>query len=490
MVASVGTRDENVYKVLNDDEVVRIHNAALQVMDRVGIVVQHEATLKALEGVGVEVDWAKKLARFPPYVVKEFVRKAPPHFVQGGRTTKQDFTVENGRVYARSLSGCSHVLDLESGKCRVATKKDSADGARMIDALENLKFAGGWIYPGDEPPSTRDVCLAQIMLENTEKHIAIQAYEDSHLKYMIEMAKLVAGGEEELKRRPLLSIVLAPTSPLVLSKVMVEQIVSCGKYRLPGLVCSTPICGAAAPVTLAGELVVVHSENLAGTVISQVLYPGTPVVYGVRANTMDMTTGNALWGSVEFGISCAAAVQMGHYCGLPVDTYGVGSDSKALDEQAAVEKVFMMMLPAMAGVNLLTGAGYIETIRTASFEQIVIDNEMLGMMYRTLRGIRVEDETLAVDLISRVGPGASFLGEKHTRKHMLNEHYMPRVFDRNVRARWEELGSKDAAQNARVQAKRILREHVVPELDKDVRKRLTSILDEARKELPKESGGE
>jgi trimethylamine--corrinoid protein Co-methyltransferase len=487
---SANRRDGKMFKILTDEEVVRIHDAALQVMDGVGVAVRHGEVLKALEQVGVEVDWDKTLARFPSHVVEEFVRKAPPHFIQGGRVKKHDFMVENGKVHARSVSGCDYIMDMETGKRRVATKKDAADGARIMDALENLKYVGGWTYPSDEFPSTRDICLTQIMLENTEKHIAIQAYEDSHLRYMTEMAALVAGGQEALKRRPLLSIVLAPTSPLILSGVMVDQIVSCGKYRLPAIMCSTPISGATAPITLAGQFVILHAENLTATVIAQVLSPGTPVVYGARGNSMDMRTGNALWGSVEYAISSAAAVQMGHHCGLPVDTFGIGSDSKTLDEQAAVEKSFMMMFPALAGVNLLAGAGYLESIKTASFEEMVIDNEMLGIMYRALRGIRVEDETLAVDLISRLGPGASYLAEKHTRKHLMNEHYLTRIFDRNVRERWEQLGAMDSVQKARQEARRILKEHIVPPLDKDLHRGLTSILDMARKELSKDHGGQ
>jgi len=470
-------------EILDRTQIERIHFSALEVLERTGVVIEQTDTLKSLKDVGVQVDLDRKLARFPPYVIQDYVRKAPPHFLQAGRSRKFDFVVRNGSVFARSLSGCSHVLDMETGQCREATKNDTADGARIIDALDNIHFCGGWIYPGDEHPSYRDVSLFKIFLENSEKHVCLQAYEGKNLEFMIEMAKAVQGGENELRRRPVLSIVLAPSSPLKLGKFMIDQIDLAGRYGVPGLFCSTPIAGATSPITLAGDLVIVHAENLAGIAISQILHPGAPAVYGPRPNTMDMRTGNAAWGSIEFGILSAASVQLGHFCGLPVDTYSLGTDSKTLDEQTAAEKSLNLLLPALAGANLLTGAGFIETIRTASFAQIVIDNEILGMVYRTLRGITVEDESLALELIDKVGPGGSYLAEKHTRKHALLEHFIPAIFDRNVRETWERKGSRDVAQAAKEKAADILSKHHPSELDKDVQRQLDAIMTRAKQTL-------
>jgi len=472
-------------QILDRTQIERIHFSALEVLERTGVVIEQTDTLKSLGDVGVQVDLDRKLARFPPYVIQDYVRKAPPHFLQAGRIRKFDFVVRNGSVFARSLSGCSHVLDMETGQCREATKNDTADGARIIDALDNIHFCGGWIYPGDEHPSYRDVSLFKIFLENSEKHVCLQAYEGKNLEFMIEMAKAVQGGENELRRRPVLSVVLAPSSPLKLGKFMIDQLDLAGRYGVPTLFCSTPIGGATSPITLAGHLVTLHCENLAGIALSQILHPGTPVVYGPRPNTMDMRTGNAAWGSIEFGIMSAACVQLGHFCGLPVDTYSLGTDSKSLDEQAAVERSLNLVLPALAGANLLSGAGFIETIRTASFAQIVIDNEILGMVYRIMKGVNVEDETLGLELMDRIGPGGSFLAEKHTRTHILSEHFIPTIFDKNVRESWEQKGSKAATQVAKERAEEILRNHHPNELAKDIQRELDSIMTRAKQTLYK-----
>jgi trimethylamine--corrinoid protein Co-methyltransferase len=469
--------------VLSKEEVEKIHFSALEILERTGIIIEHPKALLSLKEAGATVDPAKSLARFPPYVINEHVAKAPPHFLLSGRNARFDFIVRNGSLFARSLSGCSHVLDMDSGQCREATTKDTAEGARILDALDNIHYCGGWIYPGDEHPSYRDVSLFKIFVENSEKHITLQAYEGKNLEFMIEMAEAVQGGEDELRRRPLLSVILAPTSPLKLGKFMIDQIYLAGQHGFPALIGSTPIAGATSPVTLAGDLVIVHCENLAAIALSQILHPGTPVIYGPRPNTMDMRTGNAVWGSIEFGILSAASVQLGHFCGLPVDTYSLGTDSKALDEQAAVERSLNLIFPVLAGVNLLTGAGFIETIRTASFPQIVIDNEILGMVYKARKGIRVDDESMALDLISKVGPGGNYLAEKHTREHALSAHFMPSIFDRNVRQVWEQKGSKDAIEVAKQRVREILKRHHPAELSNDVQKELESIMARAKRTL-------
>ncbi len=472
--------------ILSKEQLDKIHFSTLEILERTGIKIEHEKSLKALEKAGVRINWEKKLAKFPPYIIEEYVKKAPPHFTQSGRNKKFDFVVKEGSVFARSLSGCSHILDMDTEECRVGNSKDAAEGGRLIDALNNIHYAGGWIYPGEVHPSYRDVSLFKILLENTEKHICLQAYEGKNLEYMIEMAKIIQGGEDELRDRPLLSLILAPTSPLKLGKFCIDQLDLCGQYGLPALACSTPITGAAAPITLAGSLVILNCENLVLIALSQLLHPGTPIIHGPRPNTMDMRTGNASWGSIEFGILSAASVQLGHYYGIPVDTYSLGTDSKALDQQAAVERSLNLALPALAGVNLLTGAGFIETIRTASFPQIVIDNEILGMVYQIKKGVQVNNETLALELIDKIGPSGSYLAEKHTRAHLLEEHFMPELFDKNVRQTWEKKGAKDVVEVAKEKVQKILKEHSAPILDSDIQKDVDAIMVNAKKKLYKE----
>jgi len=246
---------------------------------------------------------------------------------------------------------------------------------------------------------------------------------------------------------------------------------------------STPTVGASGPVTLAGSLALQNAEILAGVVLCQVMNPGAPLSYGPRMPTMDMRTGLSSWGAIEFGLAAAASVQIGQLYGIEIDAYGPTSDAKVLDEQAAIERTFNAVLPALAGAHIINGAGVLESILTVSLEQLVIDNELLGMMLRTLRGIEVSQATLADDVIRRVGAGGNYLADRHTMAHFRAEHFIPEVFDRKTRMMWERAGSKDVVSASREMAQRLLRERQPVPLDKDVLREMDFIAENAKKEL-------
>jgi len=246
---------------------------------------------------------------------------------------------------------------------------------------------------------------------------------------------------------------------------------------------STPTMGASGPVTLAGSLALQNAEILAGIVLAQVMNPGAPLSYGPRMPTMDMRTGLSTWGAVEFGLAAAAAVQVGQTYGLEIDAYGPSTDAKVLDEQAAIERTYNAVLPALAGAHIINGAGVLESILSVSMEQLAIDNEMLGMMFRLLRGIQVDDETLARDVIRRVGPGGNYLADRHTLEHFKAEHFIPELFDRRTRTAWERAGSKSVIATSEEMLKRILAEHHVPSLDRDVASQMDLVLSDAKKKI-------
>jgi trimethylamine--corrinoid protein Co-methyltransferase len=248
-------------------------------------------------------------------------------------------------------------------------------------------------------------------------------------------------------------------------------------------VSSTPLAGATGPVTLAGELVLQNAENLAGVVLAQILTPGIPVIYAPRLPPMDLRTSIPLVGSIEFGLMQAAAAEIAQHYGLPTDINGPGSDSKTTDEQSAFERAFTTMLPALAGANILNGIGLIESMRTQSLEQTVIDNDILGIVHRAIRGIDVDDGTLALDVLRRVGPGGHFLGEKHTHEYHLREHHIPKLCDRRDRSSWQKLGGRDIIQIGREEVRRILKHHRPSPLDRDIIGRMRAICHRAEKAM-------
>ena len=231
-------------------------------------------------------------------------------------------------------------------------------------------------------------------------------------------------------------------------------------------------------MTLAGTLLQQNVEFLICDVIIQLVNPGNPMIYCPRSMSVDMRTGIAA-GEIEYGLMSAAAVQLAERYKMPSDVYGLAADSKVLDEQTAFEKAMVGLLPALAGANFLSGAGEIEMGVTASAEQLVIDDEMLGMIFRAVRGIEVNPETLAAELISRTGPGGHFLSAEHTRKYYSLEHHVLDLCDRTARADWQKAGSKDIVRRAHERAIRRLQDHSVESLDRDVEQEVQKILTQA-----------
>jgi len=227
-----------------------------------------------------------------------------------------------------------------------------------------------------------------------------------------------------------------------------DQLVTAATYALPISILPCPLAGATSPATLAGTLVQQNAEFLISHAIVQLVNPGNPVFYSARPMSMDMRTGVSAEG-MEFGLISAASVQLAKYYGVPSDVYGLSTNSKTPDEHTAIEKSMVGLLPALAGANFLSDGGAIDMGMTASPEQLVIDNEILDMIFRASRGIDVNPETLAVGLIEKIGPGGHFVSDEHTRKYYVAEHFVPKLCDRTVRADWERAGSKEIVCGAR-----------------------------------------
>lgn len=468
-------------KILSNEEVSRIHDAALGVLEKTGLIIHHEELLKKLLDAGFKVNENKKRVWFPPTLVEDYVRKVPNSFVMASPTGKFDVEIKEGRTYTRSISGCFKIFNSRTKKCRTATLEDSVKATRLLDALENISFCGGSLYPWTEPAPIRDISLLKIMFENTEKHIFLQPYGLKNMKYMIEMMDIVAGGDG--LKGSIISVNAAPTSPLQYSGNELDILVEAAKRNIPVEIGSTPLAGATGPVTLAGQLTLEHAEILAGVVISQITNPGAPVIYEPRPNNMDMGTNNALWGSVEWGLSSAASQQLASHCGLVTDLSGTTTESKITDEQAGIEKSLNAVIVALVRPNIISGMGFLETINTLSFEQLVIDDEICARVFRVLRGVEVDKETIADEVIQKVGPGGNFLTEDHTLKYFRKEHLLDTLFDRNVRARWEESGSPDIVDVSREKAEQIIKEHRAAHLSKEVQKELALVLKKATEEI-------
>jgi trimethylamine--corrinoid protein Co-methyltransferase len=468
---------------LSHDQIKKIHSASLKILEDVGVAVYEDSFLKFLANSGVNVDFDKKRIRISPSLVMECIKKAPKRVMLYARDPKYDVELDDEKIYAHALGGAATVVDLDSGEVRPSTRKDVADLTRIIDALPNIHTCTMIALPCDVPEQVRDVYCTAEQFQNTAKNMDATPLSDKGFPYMVELAETVVGGEEELRKRPIITCSFSPTSPLKFSDDVVRIMVQGAKLGLPIAVLPCPMAGATSPVTLAGSLVQQNVETLAGLVMIQLVNAGTPFMYCPRVFPIDMLSGMTSSG-VEVGLLSAGCVQLAKYYGLPSDVYGLDTSSKTLDEQVAFEKGLNGILPALAGANMLSGAGCIEGAITVSYEQLVIDDEIFGMIFRAVKGIKVDEERLAIDVIAKVAREKSnFLQQMHTLKHFRQEYYPPKLSDRTSRSRWQEMGSKNIVEVAREKARKILAEHQLPPLDKDVVKKIKKILKRATNTL-------
>jgi trimethylamine--corrinoid protein Co-methyltransferase len=469
-------------KFLDQSEVEKIHYASLKILEEEGALVLEPDFLKFLDNTGAIVDYDRKRAKLPSALVNECMKKAPKQITFYARDPKHNVKFDDGQIFAHPTGGTINVLDLESGKARSATLKDVEDLVRLVDALPNIHTQVMIANPSDVPERLRDVYTVAALLRNTGKNFDASPYSDEGFRFMIEILKAVQG-EEELRKRPIMTASFSPTSPLQFSVEVTKIAARATKHNLPVAVLPCPVAGATSPVTLAGTLVQQNAEMLAGITLVQLLNPGNPVQYSPRCIPLDMRTGQACYG-IEATMMNVGCVQLAKYYGLPCDVYGLDTDSKMLDEQAGIERAMAGLLPALAGADSLSGAGCLEGGITTSYEQLVIDNEIYAMIFRAAKGISVNEETLAVDIIAKVlRESSNFLEQKHTLNHFRTEHFMPTLASREARARWEKTGSKSLAETAREKVKKILAEHQPLPLDQDLNREIEKILKTATKAL-------
>lgn len=445
------------YRPLSEESAERIHETAMRVFEEVGIEVNSDKALDLFRNTDARVDEQNRRVRVPRDMVMSLVSKAPPQVILHGRVKKHDLTLGGSRVYAGTGGTALNVLDRKDGHKRVATLDDLKEIARLVDNLENVHLFMLPTYPTDVPVEKVDVNRFFAGLDNCRKHVMGGVYTLEGTKQVIRMAQTITGSARKLRERPIISIITCTISPFKIDQLYGDMLVTVARTGVPVVCPAEPLSGSTAPVTLAGTLTVQVVDSLAGVLISQLANPGTPVIFGSVASSTDLRDLKYITGSVETGLLNAAGAQMAQFYKLPFYATGGMTDSNIIDAQSGYESSITNLLCALAGANFIhDAAGLMEFALTMSYEKLVIDNEILGIIMRAVKGIEVNDETLAFDVMKKVGPGGHFVSSKHTRSHMRQEHYIPTLSSREFRERWEEQGSKDTFMRAREQVKEIL----------------------------------
>ena len=381
-----------------------------------------------------------------------------------------------------------YIYDLDTGQRRMANREDTVKVSKIVDALPNIHVLQVMVSPGDVPDKVADHHKFEAAFNNTTKHVSNcigPVTSDDGARDIVEMASYVAGGRDELRKRPIISVHQCPISPLQYDFHGLRAIAEYARNNVPVCIYSMAMGGGTAPVTIAGELVVINSEFLAGLIFLQTLNPGCPVIYGTVASVMDLKTGVLPLGAPERPILQIGVVSLARYYGLPHGMISAGhTDAKTPGTQAGFEKAMTALPLVLAGTELLLGAGAVDSANTYSYEQLVIDDEIWGALLRIARGFEADEESLAVDLIKKVGVGKHFVGERHTLKHV-KEHWYPSLYSRLKKSEdgWNEeiLGRKDLAVIARQRAKEILATHEPKPLEKGIQERIRALVHQATK---------
>jgi trimethylamine--corrinoid protein Co-methyltransferase len=475
-------------RILSNEQIYDVHVSTLDVLEHVGVRIESEEALKLLKEIGAAVDFKTKIVMIGPDLVNEALRKTPSNFVLHARNPKFNLRFENDRVYFLDGGLPSNVIDLE-GTRRPATLADVADFTRLYDALQYVDMPSAGIFPTDIPEPIHHAHVYLTKLENTSKVTFYIYYARGRVvaQDLIRMATAVAGGVEELRKKPMIMGWENPISPLSHGKAQTEMVLEFAKLGLPIHIGPAIQAGATGPVSLSGVLVQQNAEVLSGIVMAQAAAePGRrpPIVYGAVPALTDMRYGTMVYGAAEAALMNVASVQVARYYGLLCRGNGGATESKTVDAQAGYESAITLLMAALGGANLImnaTGGALEPGVGAMSFEKAVIDNDVAGMVSRILEGIDVSDETLAFDIISKVGPGGHYLAQEHTRQLFPREHFVPEVSDRKDRGSWVKAGSKDIREIARDRAKQVLKEHRVEPLDRTVKEELVKIVKDIEK---------
>lgn len=466
------------YKPLSDEDIRRIHEASLTVLERTGIEVMPSECRDIFQAAGARIDAEHNRVYIPRGMVEDALAVAPSQVLLAGRAAKHDMLLGGKRVYMGTGGAAIKVLDMDSGRARPSTLQDVAEIGRLVDALDHIHFYLRACVANDVSAEDLDVNTFYAAMSSTSKHVTGNCFTVQSVRDVVEMASLVAGGRQQLRERPLVSITNCWTvSPLRYAPETVEVLTEIVRQEVPVFLSSAPQSGATSPAALAGTLVQINAEELSGVVYTQLVKPGAPIVLGYVPSVSDLRTGNYVGGAPEFAMMHAAVAQLGHFYQLPVYNSSGLTDSKIPDVQAGYEKGMTSLAAALAGSNYIHhSAGILESMMTVAYEQYVIDDDINGAVMRMVRGIEVNDDTLSLDVIDEVcrGPG-HYLGTKQSLELMHSEYYYPHTGDRQHRTDWEMAGSQDMWARARQRAREILASHrplpLPPEADKEIRRR-------------------
>ncbi len=467
-------------KVLKEDDKRQIHRAALEVMEKVGVRIHSKVAKAALKRAGVEIDERTSVVKFPAGIVDSLISKAPTSFTLAGREKEFDLPLDGRHCYY-TTDGCGiSVWEQKTRTRRLSVMQDITNSAIIADYLTYLSVYEPMIVPSDIPRDKHVVTSIKESFDITRKHVASESTSSSkEAEVQIRMAAEIMGGIEELRKRHLLSAMVCTMSPLTLDEHATDAGMTWAKAHVPVHITGMAMMGVSSPATYAGNLVINHCETLALVAAMQAHEPGSPAIYGSVLSNMDPKTGAIQLSSPESLVLCGAANEMAKFVHLP--SYGgMGPNAKTPGAHSCMENGMIAMYCALLGQEVNNGIGMLDCSTVLSYEQMIIDDDIVGRTLTSAREIVVSKDTLHLDMIKEVGilglgqKKGSFLGERATMKEV-REFYQSPLFSSEPFEKWEAKGRKDDLTLAKEKADWILENHKPVRLDRDIRERVERI---------------
>ena len=455
-------------RILSDKQIEELHFATLQILERTGVAFECQEAIDILGDAGVDVSHPNR-AKIPSYMVEQALRTAPKTITLYTREGEPAIVL-NGQTGSHfgATPAFPDVLDPYTRKRRKCYVEDIADMTRLIDALPNIE----WTYGSSDHPTVPGaiadkVALLQQVL-NTSKPVVGCFNDASSLGEMIDLCSMVAGGEEQLRRKPFFIGTSEPVSPLTQERECMETSLLCAEKGIPNIVYGMQMAGATAPASFPGCLAMANAEVLSQLVVLQLKYPGAPIIFGSMPGIMDMKTTIYPYDAPELILMVGALTELCHYYKLPMFGTAGCTDAEVIGAQAGAAITYQILISALTGADLVHDIGLMYHATMISPELMVLADEIIDMVKVLMGGIEVNEETLPLELIERLGPKANYLTESHTLKHF-RKFWVPRVFDRSF---IKKEGVKDCERLLQQRTIEILKTHHPKPLPDDLVKEL------------------
>lgn len=480
-VKSYYNENKTRYYVAKEEECELMINGAFQILEEVGMVINSDEACAIMEKAGCKVE--NHRVWIPRELVKKAIETAPSHISIYNRFGEPAMDVGGTNTYFGNGPTNPMYNDFESNQRREARKSDVTLTARLSDACPNIDFVMSLAGIRDWNPLIADVCEMHEMLQNTTKPIVCWGVDKEGLEEQFEMAAAVAGGWDKFQEKPfLLCYAGDPVTPLNIPEDAARKHIYCAERGVPIIWPSGVQLGAVSPVTMAGSLTLGLAENFGGLVLSQAINPGVGFIGAIVVLTFDMRTNQAAYGSPEHCLGDSLAADLYHYLNLPLWETGCATDSKVVDEQAAIEASFQSIANVLSGGNLVHDVGFMDSAMTSHLDMVTMSDEIIGYARRIGRGVEITPETLSLDVIKEVGPCGEFITHEHTFLNFKQEVWVPNLIDRRRYDVWAEDPS-DMRTRIHQRTKKLLAEHKVPELPSDVIAKLDEVLEKAQKRI-------